>query len=486
MNTGPLQVPQVDRDRAQSGRRHQGGEVPGQLRGDGPDQFELLGDESRQRPRRARIRHDRRGQGHHQPLQLGVGEKIDQVHLGELRQQHVYRDRPRDDHEQGARFDALQFDVFDLGVGADLDQLVTQVDQQLLVLAHRALGGGAQGHRLQHGERLSQGVGADHPPSRGDRPVGAHQQCLGAQEFGQVDAQCHVAGGDGPLPDGQDRDLVIGLQQQMVGREPAVRDPGGAQFGHAAPGVVQCVVADLLGHERIERLALGPRVGEQTGVRSDLACRQQRGRRRTGVLCRVRHQRALLQAAPHVEPAARRFAQPQRAPDRLGQARALQVTVQHVHLDGGAVRVRHPQVAAADVGDILGAQHADGYPGGSQSGPHLDPAGARRGGAERIAHGNADRPSRQDRQPDPGHSDATGDHRHHEQGHHDGAGEQVPRRPGHEAGDGDETDQPAQQRQERDVLRVHAARQGDLPACRAELLHHVGGHRKGRGGQEQA
>ena len=37
-----------------------------------------------------------------------LDETIDQVDLGQLRQQHVYRDRARDDHEQGARFDALQ------------------------------------------------------------------------------------------------------------------------------------------------------------------------------------------------------------------------------------------------------------------------------------------------------------------------------------------------------------------------------------------
>ena len=164
---GLLQVAHVDGDRADRGRRHEGGEPGRELRGERADVRELLRHEARQRQRGAHEREHRERQRGERPAPVGLAQRADEVLVGQLREQHVRRDRTGDDGEQSPRLHPAQLELLGVaGRGSQRDQLVAQLREDVLLLAHPTARVGGERDQLQRRQRAHDAVGAEDARAR--------------------------------------------------------------------------------------------------------------------------------------------------------------------------------------------------------------------------------------------------------------------------------------------------------------------------------
>ncbi len=354
---------------------------------------EPLGHESRQRPGGADVGHEAEQQGGDHPAPVRRAQQADEVDLGQLRQQHVAGDAADDDHDERARAHPLELDLLGLGAGTDLGErgragctrrpLLRRI--ALRVCGERATGCSA-------GSALPRPV----RPST-VRPVATARSTSVSRARVVSSSAVSMRWATSPaamlprLPADQPHRAVLG-PQQVLGRQRSVRHLVLVQGAHGAPGLQQVVVGDLV--EVAEAGALDELVGQQDGVRPDLAGQQQPRRGHAGGLRGVGDQRRMVEGPAHVEGAGGAVvAQPHAGPDRVRQAGALEVAVE----DGdqqAAAGAGGAHVAAAAGGGLPGLQDRDGVAAARERLGDLEPAGAGGRGAGDVAGHARRRPSR--------------------------------------------------------------------------------------------
>ena len=276
-----------------------------------------------------------------------------------MREQDVGGDRADDDHDERAWLDALDVDLLDISLGADLDQCVAEVDHEIAVLAHRLARRGCERYRLQHGEGARQAGHAQHLPAGANRPVGADDQGKRAEQLGHVDPLRDVTGRHGAACLADQPHLALAVEQDVVAREAAVRDLIVMQGAHRAPRLLQIVVADLLWREIAEARRDGVVVGEQRGVGADLAGDEQARDGCIGCLGGVGHECRVVELTTHVEGAAPGvITQAQGLPRRARKPGPFKVTVEDHDLQGLAVACGG-DVATSDGCLPRGPQHRE-------------------------------------------------------------------------------------------------------------------------------
>ena len=162
------------------------------------------------------------------------------------------------------------------------------VDQQLLVLADRLLGPGAQRHRLQDRQRAGQGVDAQDPAPRRDRAVGADDAgpaCTASRPGRCAGRRRRQRSIPARWPGSAPRSPGCSSRWSAVRRRwaiPAVRSAATPRQALSRASSDISVAGSMI---VVERLAVGPVVGQQARVRADLAGSDQVGgreRRRSG------------------------------------------------------------------------------------------------------------------------------------------------------------------------------------------------------------
>ena len=238
-----LQVPDVQRGPADGGRGHQGDEGPRHLDQQRAEEPEPVGDEPRQRDRRADVRGRRQGQRDDPPVPFGLVHHAAQAGPGQLAGQQVGGGGAGHHRQQGAEPDALQPHRGDLGAGHRRDQFGAQGRQQVPVAAQRLARGAGQHDRLQqrhHGQQL---LRARFLQGEAGGAVRADVEGEFGQELGDVQADLQVAGCHVAVAGVEQHGLAAAGEQDPVRGQPPVGHLAGVQPGDRVPDVPELVVA---------------------------------------------------------------------------------------------------------------------------------------------------------------------------------------------------------------------------------------------------